>query len=302
MLGLEIIVDAFGPHAGLIHHQVSFRGVEFRRGAVDCILCVGVVVGVAVMQGEPGHLAVEVVHRGLYVGDGDRACGGFFRHFGKCFVTFGEYRGDMTAGLVFVAVFVARVVVEVADVCVVAYGVVELDHGVFGLYDVQFGEVGAHLLVTPLLDIFGEAHRADKGAGVGEVAFGIDPAHRHELVEPRAVVLAVYAGDTDAVGVGAAIQQRLPVESGAVVEDEGADVAIGLQCQATGGELAEVFKAQCCQRARKPCDGHRRAFGEVYALHFRSPGIEFLKSGLVGEVEGGAGTAAGLGLCLITQG
>ena len=301
MLGLEVVVDSLGPHSGFVHHQIALGGIEFRRGAVGCILCVGVVVGVAIVQGEPCHLAVKVVHRGLYVGDGDLARCGLFRHFGECLVAFGEYRGNMAAGPVFVAVFVACAVVEVADVGVVADGVVELDHGVFGLNDVQFGEVGAHLLVTALLDILCKPYGTDKGACVGVVAFSIDAAHRHKLVEPCAVILAVYAGDTDAVGIGAAVQQCLPVKPGAVVEDEGANVAVGLQCQAAGGELREILEAQGGQGSRKPGYCQRGAFGEVDALDFRASRVEFLKSCLVAQVEGGARAAAGLGLGLVPQ-
>ena len=61
--------------------------------------------------------------------------------------------------------------------------------------------MGAHPLILRLVDVSGETDGADEGAGIGGVAGGIDTAHRHELVEPRAVILAVYACDAESVNI-----------------------------------------------------------------------------------------------------
>lgn len=173
----------------------------------------------------------------------------------------------MAAVPVFVAVFVAGAVVEVADIGIVADGIIELYHGVFGLHYVQLGEMGADLFVAALFDILGESNRADKGAGVGEVAFGVDTAHSHEFIEPCAVIIAVYAGDADAVGVRAALEQRFPVEQRAVVKNDGLDIAVVLKSQAALREPGEIFKAERGDGGREFCRGDRRSLGEIDALY-----------------------------------
>ena len=115
----------------------------------------------------------------------------------------GEDGGYVAAGNITVAVFVSGAVVRVADILIVLDGVVMLNHRVLRLHYVQLGEVGAHPLVTLFVEVSGQPYCADEGTGVSGVAGGIDAAHRHELVEPCAVILAVYPGYTDPVCVGA---------------------------------------------------------------------------------------------------
>ncbi len=96
--------------------------------------------------------------------------------------------------------------------------------------------MGAHLLIAALLDILCQSYGADKCAGISEVAFCIDPAHRHELVEPCAVVLAVDTGDSQTIDIGASVQQCLPPYAGAVVKNEGTHVTVGFKRQTAVSE------------------------------------------------------------------
>ncbi len=154
------------------------------------------------MQGEVGHLTVRVVDRDIGVRHPHGSCGGFPCHLGEDAVAFGEDCSDMAAHLIFLAELITGVVVEIGDALVIA-DVVDADCGVFRLYDVQFREMGTHLLILCLIDVSGKPHCSDKGTSVGGVAGSIDTSHRHKLVEPCAVILTVYPGYTKTVNIGA---------------------------------------------------------------------------------------------------
>ena len=143
-----------------------------------------------------------VVDRNIGVGHADCSCRRLPGNFRKDTVAFGKDGGNMTASHIVVAELIAGVVVEVGHTRVVCR-IVDADHRVFRLYDIQLREMGAHPLILRLIDVPGEPDGSDEGTGVGGVPGSIDTAHRYELVEPCAVILAVYACDAEPVNVGA---------------------------------------------------------------------------------------------------
>ncbi len=134
------------------------------------------------MQREIGHLAIKVVHRRFGIGDGDLAGRGFAGYLGKDTVTLFLYGKNVTGGFVIVTEHITGAVVKVADVGIVHHRGVTYYHGVFRLYDVEFREVGAHLVIAFLLHVACEPDCADEGTGVGRVAVGVDTSHRHEFI------------------------------------------------------------------------------------------------------------------------
>ena len=134
----------------------------------------------------------------------------------------------MAARHVGVTILVAGTVVEVAHVRVVRYVIVELDHRVLRLADIQLRKMRRIGGIGVLVQVPGQPYRAHQCAGVRGVALRVHAAHVHKPVQPCAVVLAVDAGDAEPVDVGAARQQRLPVQAGAGVEDKRPHVAPGL--------------------------------------------------------------------------
>ena len=92
------------------------------------------------MQREVGHLAVEVIHGGLDIGDGDFSGGWFAGDLGKTAVALGEYRCDVSARNIVGAGFIAGTIVKVGYAAVIGHIDVALDGGVLGLTDIQLGE------------------------------------------------------------------------------------------------------------------------------------------------------------------
>ena len=196
VLPVQVIVHALAPEEGLVHHPVALAAVKRGRRAV------GVPVAVRIVQRVVGHLAVQIVHSRIHAGHGHAARSGLLRHFGKHPVPLRQDRRDMAACLIGGSVLVARTVVKVAHVRVVRHLVVELDHRVFRLPDVQLREVGGIGGVGILVQVTGQANRTHQRAGVRGVAVRVHAAHFHELLQPRAVILAVDTRHPYAVNVG----------------------------------------------------------------------------------------------------
>ena len=209
--------------------------------------------------------------------------------------------GNMTACLVSTVIFVTGSVVKVAHVRVIRYLVIELDHRVFRLADVQFREVGGIGGVGLLIQVTGQAHGTHQRAGVRGVAIGVHTAHFHEFLQPRAVILTVDTRHPYAVNVGAPGKQSLPVQVRAAVKDERLHVAPGLERKPGRGELGKVFQAEGRKRARKVGLCHRCSFGEGDALHLRPSRVQFLQFRLFRQVKRRARAATGLRLRLVTH-
>ena len=197
----EVVVDTLAPESGLIHHQVALAAVEFCRGAVGDVVRVCIIVGVFIMQREVGHLTVEVIHGGLDIGDGDFSGRWFAGDLGKTAVALGEYRRDVSARHIVGAGLIAGTIVKVGYAAVIGHIDVALDGGVLGLTDIQLGEVCTCADIVPRRCNVSSApypreHRYQWSS------VGINAAHRHEFVEPCAIVLPVDAGDTETVDVG----------------------------------------------------------------------------------------------------
>ena len=147
MLAAEVVVHTLAPEERLVHHPVAFRAVQLRRRAV------GVLVAVRVVQRIIGHLAVKVVGRGFHVRDVDGARSGFLRHFGQHAVSFLQDGRDVAARRVGVAVLIPGLVIGVAHVRVIAHRVVELNHRILGLPDVQFVKTLHVLVESPVVQV-----------------------------------------------------------------------------------------------------------------------------------------------------
>ena len=167
MLAVQVIIDTLAPEEGLVHHPVTFSAVQSGSRAV------GVLVAVRVVQRVVGHLTVQVVHRGINVRHVHTPRRRFFSHFSKYTVTLLQDGGNMTAHLIRVVILVAGTVVKVAHVRVIRYLVVELDHRVFRLPDIQFREVRLQSAVRIVINVARELYRTHQGARVRSVAIGM---------------------------------------------------------------------------------------------------------------------------------
>ena len=295
MFSVQIVVHAFAPEEGLVHHPVALATVQFGSRAV------GVLVAIGVIQRIVGHLAVQVVHRRVHVRHVHAARGRLLRYLRKYTVTFGEYGGDMAARHVGVAILVAGPVVEIAHIRVVRHVIVELDHRVLGLADVQFRKVGGIGGVGVLIQVFCQFYGTHKRAGVRGVALHVHATHVHKPVQPCAVVLTVNTCHPYAVDVGAARQQRLPVQAGAGVEDKRPDIAPRFQGEVGRGQFGQVLQTQGGKRTGKVGFRHGRALGEGHALHLRTSRVQFLQFRLLRQVKCRTRAAAGLRLCLVAH-
>ena len=121
----------------LQHHDVTLGAVELGGRAVTQLLGIRIVVGVLIVERIVCHLTVGFVHHGVYASHLDVDLRGLPGDLGEDTMTLGEICLDVTRWLVCVAILVSGLVVEVADVCVVRHGVIELYHGVWWLHDVE---------------------------------------------------------------------------------------------------------------------------------------------------------------------
>ena len=293
MFSVQVVVHAFAPEERLVHHPVTLAAVQFGRRAV------GVLVAVRIVQRIVGHLAVQVVHRGIDVRHVHAARGRLLRYLRQYTVTFGEDGGDMAARLVVRSVLVAGPVVKVAHVRVVRHVIVELDHRVLRLADVQFREVGGIGGVGLLVQVSCQSYGTHKRAGVRGVALRVHAARVYKPVQPCAVVLTVDARHPYTVDVGAAVQYSLPVQAGAGVEDKCTHVAPRFQGEVRRGQFGKVLQTQGGKRTGKVGFRHGCALGEGHALNLRTSRVQFLQFRLLRQVKGGARAAAGLRLRLV---
>ena len=140
----------------LQHHDVALGAVELGSRAVTHLLGIGVVVGVVIVERIVGHLAVKVVHHGVHARHADVTLRRLLGDLGQHTVALAEVGLDMSRRLVGVAILVASLVVEVADVGIVRHAVVELDNRVRRLHDVQLRVVLLVSLELHVIDVLGE--------------------------------------------------------------------------------------------------------------------------------------------------
>ena len=295
MLAVQVIIDTLAPEEGLVHHPVPFSAVQSGSRAV------GVLVAVRVVQRVVGHLTVKVVHRGINVRHVYTPRRRFFSHFSKYTVTLLQDGGNMTAHLIRVVILVAGTVVKVAHVRVIRYLVVELDHRVFRLPDIQFREVRLQSAVRIVINVARELYRTHQGARVRSVAIRIHTAHPDKLIQPRTVILAVNTGYSDTFHTRATAQQGFPVNTWTTVKDEGLHLAVAFQCQPAGGQSAQIFQTEAGQCTGKVEQRHGRTLGKHHALHLRTAGLKFFQLGLRTQIQLGTGTSPGFRLCLVTK-
>ena len=101
--------------------------------------------------------------------------GGQFRNFGKYALALAEDGRHVRAHLVVIAVLVPGLVVEVADIGIIRYRIIELKHRVLRLPDVQFIKVRNIFRVGFLFQILGQTVGADKlAAPVHRIALRIE--------------------------------------------------------------------------------------------------------------------------------
>ena len=290
---VEVVVHPFEPEERLVHHPVALRAVQLGGGAVFLVACVGVVVGVPVVQGVEGHLPVRVVDRGLHPGDGDGATRRFFGDFRQHPAPLRQDGRDVPARDVGVAVLVPGLVVEVADVGVVSHGVVELDHGVLRLPDVQLVEVfrkGGEGLVV---QVPREFVRADQLApGVRGVPGGVDAAKARLLPLPQVapVALQLHARDPDMFQFAAKgeqlLERRHAVDQGAVLHPKAREVPLVVEGDPAPGEILHG-----AQRKRLEVGGqvqlvHRRPLGEGDRAQRRAArGVHLLQPVAAAQVQ-----------------
>ena len=140
----------------LQHHDVALGAIELGSRAVTHLLGIGVVVGVVIVERIVGHLAVEVIDDRVNASHADVALRRLLGDLGQHAVALAEVGLDVTRRLVGIAILVARLVVKVADVGIVRHAVVELDHRVWRLHDVELRVVLLVSLELHVIDVLGE--------------------------------------------------------------------------------------------------------------------------------------------------
>ncbi len=263
VLVVQEVIDALAPEERLIHHPVALRAVKFRRRAVR------VLVAVRIVQLAVSHLAVQVVHHGVHIGDVHVPCRGFLCHLRQHSVPVLEDDLYVAARLVVVAVLVARAVVQVRDVRVVSHAFVALQHRVFRLHDVQFREVLLQGLVLLVALVSCQAVGAHQSAGVHVAAVLVHAARRHQRGQQAAVVLRVYARHAQVSHVGTLPVDGSPVQVRATVHHKPCDIVRTLQRQSAVGQFAQVAQFQGLESCRQCHIGQRCALCEVHARQRR---------------------------------
>ena len=132
------------------------------------------------------------------------------------------------ARLVVVAVLVARSVVKIGDIRIVCHTLVALQHGVFGLYNVQFGEVPLQCIVLFIGLVLRQSICAHQSAGIHVATVLVHAANRHQRGQQAAVALHVDTSHAQILYIGASCIQCLPVYAGTIIHHKACDIARAL--------------------------------------------------------------------------
>ena len=282
MLAVQVVVHALCPPCRLQHHNVALRAVKLRFAAV------GILIAVRIIQWVVRHLAVRVVHHRVHTRYLHRCCRRHLCYLRQHSVPQLQYRFDVAARLVRRAVLVARPVVKVAHVCIVAHRIVKLYHRVLRLHQPQLvtdpcsQPLIGRLVHASRQSVFAFQHGMVHHRSV--VIHTLHPGlhHRHQ-VSP--VTVHVNVSHTQRPHVRALRIDALPFQSRTTVKDEGRHVLAVLHLQSFRRQLWQIFQSQRCQRTRQPQLLQRSALCHRHALHRRASRVQLLQQRLASEVQ-----------------
>ena len=194
----------------------------------------------------------------------------------------------MAARLVWRAILVARPVVKVAHVRIVAHRIVKLYHRVLRLHQPQLvtdpcsQPLIGRLVHASRQSVFAFQHGMVHHRSV--VIHTLHPGlhHRHQ-VSP--VTVHVNVSHTQRPHVRALRIDALPFQSRTTVKDEGRHVLAVLHLQSFRRQLWQIFQSQRCQRPRQPQLLQRSALCHRHALHRRASRVQLLQQRLASEVQ-----------------
>ena len=264
----QVVVHALVPVMGLIDEHVAFRAVQF------CRRTVGILVAVRIVKLRDCHCSLGCL-------------------LAEHPVPLPQYGRHMRARNILVAVLVPGFVVGVAHVRVVAHRVVELDHRVLRLPDVQLVEALHVLLVFGLVQVLRQPVRADQLAPrVRGVAGCIEAAQPClvPLLQVAAVAFQFQPGDAHVFQLAfqreQLLEHRQPVYLRAVLYPDARQVPLVVKGYRAPFEVLHGAQDERLEVRRQVQPLHRRALGERDGAQCRAARrVHFLQTVAAGEVE-----------------
>ena len=193
----------------------------------------------------------------------------------------------MTGRHISVAVLVASLVIEVADISIICHGLVKLNHRVGRLQDVQLWEVGTHAAVLGIIEILGELILTYESAGIYVTARFIHTAYRHQQSQDATVATLIYTCHTEVSDSGTLLSQLKPVDFWAAIYHESCDILSTFEGQRVIRQLRQIAEFKRLKGCRKHHFDKRRTLCEAYTCQRSVRCAELLHLGIPTEVDAG---------------
>ena len=152
------------------------------------------------------------------------------------------YGCDMSTRHIVISKLVAGTIVKVADVSVVAYVLIKLNHRVLWQLYVQFRIVSPPDSEVCIRRIACQFVVSNQCAGFNGIAFRVDTLLVEIGIEQFSVTLKSKAFDTYSNNIRTASEKRLPIQAGASREDKCLDVAVAGYCQTTHLQVRQILQ------------------------------------------------------------
>ena len=193
----------------------------------------------------------------------------------------------MTGRHISVAVLVASLVIEVADISIICHGLVKLNHRVGRLQDVQLWEVGTHAAVLGIIEILGELILTYESAGIYVTARFIHTAYRHQQSQDATIATLIDTCHTEVSDSGTLLSQLKPVDFWAAIYHESCDILRTFEGQRVIRQLRQIAEFKRLKGCRKHHFDKRRTLCEAYTCQRSVRCAELLHLGIPTEVDAG---------------
>ena len=193
----------------------------------------------------------------------------------------------MTGRHISVAVLVASLVIEVADISIICHGLVELNHRVRRLQDVQLWEVGTHAAVLGIVEILGELILTYDSAGIYVTSRFIHTAYRHQQSQDATVATLIDTCHTEVSDSGTLLSQLQPVDFWAAIYHQSGDILSTFEGQRIICQLWQIAELQRLQGGREHNLDKRRTLCEAYTCQRSVRCAELLHLCIPTEVDAG---------------
>ena len=253
------------------------------------------------MERIDGRLAISVVLRRRHACMGDVPRCRLLRHLCQAAVALLQQCQHVAARHIVRAELVARPVVQVAHVGIVAHRVVKLQHRVVGLQEGQFGESRLHGGIVLVVHVARQLHRAHKGAVVHGVAARVHALQVLVAVQQGSVVFHADALDAHTFHVHALADHRLPANVRTAGIAQRFHRPPVLQRQSAFLQFRQVLQSQRLDVAAQFGGRQRTALGKQHRLDVHAASVQRRQSRLVPEVQFRAAQRASLRTRLTVQ-